>query len=115
MTDRPNSQLRASVEIALPHLRGSFIARGHEETLPRFCLVPDGRQFPHAERRLMHSVAWPERKVGHGLAILVENRLPNFIVSEPGVDDQEIKDADFQLAETRRLPVLLHYEAPPNA
>ena len=39
----------------------------------------------------MHSVAWPEGEVGHGVAILVEDRLQNFVVPAPGVDDQKIK------------------------
>src|SRR5205809_6805028 len=39
----------------------------------------------------MHSVARPEGEVGHGVAILVEERLPNFAVPAPSVDDQEIK------------------------
>ena len=49
--------------------------------------MPDAREFPYAEDRLMHSVAWPEGEIGHGVAILVEDRLPNFVVRAPGVDE----------------------------
>src|SRR5438477_12956069 len=79
------------INVRLPNFRGGFVARGCEEALPRFRLVPDGREFPHTERRLMHSVARPEGEIGHGVAILVDERLPNFVVPAPGVDDQEIK------------------------
>ncbi len=38
-----------------------------------------------------HSVARPEGEIGHGVAIFVEDRFPNFVVPTPGVDDQKIK------------------------
>ena len=53
--------------------------------------MPDRSEFPDAVGGLMHSIAWPERKVSHGVAILVKDRLPIFVISTPSVNDQEIE------------------------
>jgi hypothetical protein len=53
--------------------------------------MPHRRQFPNAVRALVLAVAGGEREIGHRIAVLVEDGLPQFVVVAPGADDQEIE------------------------
>ena len=53
--------------------------------------MPGRHQLPDAEHALVLALAREQREISHGVAILVEDRLPNFVVPAPSVDDQEIK------------------------
>src|SRR5436190_2168954 len=81
------------IPIRQPKLARFLITGGFEESHPRLLFVPDRRQLPNAESRLVCFLAGKQREIRHGVPVLVENGLPYFVGAAPGADDQEIEIA----------------------
>ena len=53
--------------------------------------MPYRRQLPDTEHALVLTLARKQREIDHSIAVLVEDRLPAFVVVAPGANDQKIE------------------------